>query len=114
MKIIEKALRILFPPKCIGCGYVLKLSAEYPLICEHCKKTLNKIKPRICPTCGKVLDIMNNVPYCAYCAGNKYKFNYLMSAFVYEGKIQDAIINMKFRSRPSISKSLALMLYERI
>ena len=114
MKIKEFILRLIFPPKCIACGKVLPLDSDYPFICMACEKDLKKVRKRVCPTCLKPLDIADNVPYCPYCADNKYNFSYLVATCVYDGAIQKAIINLKFKSRPAISKSLAVMLYDRI
>lgn len=114
MKIKEVLLRLLFPPKCISCGKILNINKIYPFICKCCEKDIKNIKVRVCPTCSKPLDILDNMPYCAYCADNKYNFNYLVTPFVYDGSIKNAIIHMKFHSRPHIGKSLAVSLYNRI
>ena len=52
MKIIEYALRLFFPPKCLYCNKILKIDTSIPY-CEKCFDTLRE---------GKIFSLVENTP----------------------------------------------------
>ena len=114
MKLKEFFIRILYPPKCIGCNRVLKISSGYPLICKHCRKEMMPLPKRVCPTCLKPLDVVADAPYCTYCANEKFNFNLLVSCGIYDNLYRSAVHNLKFNQRYHTAKSMAYMMYERL
>ena len=110
----ERILRILFPTKCICCDHLMPFDADYPHICQKCKDKV-KISPlRICPKCGRPMDLDAYAPHCLYCAGEKVRFKYLISPLVYKEKGPEIVKKYKYKGRSDIAKSLAPMLWERI
>ena len=110
----ERILRILFPPKCICCDNLVDFDSEYPYICEKCKDKI-KISPvRLCPKCGKPMDLDAYAPHCLYCAGAKVRFEYLVSPLIYDETGSGIIKKYKYNGRSDIAKSLAPMLWNRI
>lgn len=114
MNFTERFLRILFPPKCICCDDLVSFDAQYPHICEKCKEKI-KISPvRICPKCGRPMDLDAYAPHCLYCAGAKVRFKYLVSPLIYDDVGSEIVKKYKYKGRSDIAKSLALMLWDRI
>lgn len=110
----ERILRILFPPKCICCDELVDINMEYPHICKKCRDKV-KISPlRICPKCNKPMDLNAYVPYCKYCAGEKVRFEYLVSPLVYDDAGSTIIKKYKYNLRTEIAKSLAALMWERL
>lgn len=114
MTYIEKILRLLFPPRCICCDSLLEFDADYPHICKKCQDKI-KISPlRVCPKCNRPMDLNAYAPYCIYCAGQKVRFEYLVSPLIYDEVCSEIVKKFKYNERTEIVKSLAPMLWERI
>ena len=114
MTLIERILRILFPPKCICCDSLMEFDASYPHICDKCTEKV-KISPvRVCKKCGRPMDMNAYAPYCLYCAGEKVRFKYLVSPLVYDEVGAKLVKKFKYNGRMEIAKSLAPMLWDRI
>ena len=105
---------LLFPPKCVVCEKVLPISTALPYLCPSCAEKPDRVPYRICKTCGKILDIAADRPYCTYCAKDKYPFSLFVAPFYNIGEIQHAIRRMKFCNRFSYADTFACLLCERI
>ncbi len=57
---------------------------------------------------------MVKAPYCPYCSKEKYKFEFLIAPFSYNGHIRNGIINLKFHKRPIIAEIFGTFIYERM
>lgn len=81
--VLEKIRHILFTTKCLFCDEVLYYNQ---VVCDKCNNILEKLDYSKCSCCGNV--------DCS-CNG-KFFFSYVISPFVYEDIVKDAIIDMKF------------------
>jgi ComF family protein len=92
----------------------MDFDAPHPHICDKCTEKI-KISPiRVCPKCGRPMDMNAYAPYCFYCAGQKARFKYLVSPLLYDEVCSDIVKKFKYNDRVEIAKSLAPMIWERI
>ena len=87
---------ILWPIKCPLCEKILPDSRM--LLCDNCAKTLPWTGENVCMKCGRPL-ISGREEYCEDCKVNPHEFTAGKSVFVYEGKLRESVLRMKFHNR---------------
>ncbi|MFH0847644.1 MAG: ComF family protein [Chloroflexota bacterium] len=83
----EKALDLLFPCRCVGCG------KEGDFICPDCQKLLRPVETPFCPICGKP---QNSDGICASCRELKLEIDGIRSVFRFEGVAREAVHQLKY------------------
>lgn len=94
----EVALDLLFPPKCVGCGDVGSF------ICPSCEAALPRVRPPVCPLCGKP---QPQAALCPGCWGWRPAINGIRSPFTFDGSIRRAIHDLKYHNLRALSATLA-------
>jgi ComF family protein len=103
LKLGEIALDILFPRYCVGCG------KEGSFICDSCLRLQPLIMNPICPLCGRP---QASGMLCSDCIRWKADIDGIRSPFRFEGVIQQAVYQLKYRNLRSIAPMLAGFLYD--
>ncbi len=91
-----KALDLLFPPKCVGCG------ASGSFLCESCRASLPWIERSVCPGCGRP---HSGGSFCSDC-GDKSALDGIGVAFRFEGTIRQAVHHLKYRNLRALARPL--------
>jgi len=100
-RLTERALDLLFPRRCAGCG------SEGRFLCRDCLAALKPLVPPICAHCGKP----SRAPgLCSDCRVRPLALAGIRAAFVYEGPLRDAILQFKYRGVSSLADELAPLL----
>ncbi|MFC1909899.1 ComF family protein [Chloroflexota bacterium] len=101
----DKALDLLFPRRCVGCG------REGVLICESCNQLLPRILPPICSRCGRpqFKDVI-----CPECVNWKATIAGFRAPFRFEDVIREAIHQLNYNNLRILAKPLAELLYDYI
>jgi len=99
----EIALDILFPRYCVGCG------KEGSFICDPCLRSQPLIMPPVCPLCGRP---QASGILCSDCIRWEADVDGIRSPFRFEGVIQQAVYQLKYRNLRSITPMLAGFLYD--
>ena len=94
----EIALDILFPRYCVGCR------KEGSFICDSCLRSQPLIAPPVCPLCGRP---QASGILCSDCIRWKADIDGIRSPFRFEGVIQQAVYQLKYRNLRSIAPMLA-------
>jgi len=97
-KLKRTALDFLFPRWCVGCG------REGEFICPSCLRSLPRIKPPLCPKCGRP---QSSATLCPGCAGWQANIDGIRSPFRFDGVIRQAIHELKYRNLRAIAGLLA-------
>ncbi len=93
----------LFPPRCAICRKILSGTGY---VCTQCWEKLPRIPQPRCRICSLPLASEFSMPECADCrAGVPYEKCFV--PFLYSDGIRGAILNMKFRRRPSMFRYFA-------
>ncbi len=95
------ALDFLFPQWCVGCGQ------EGNFICYSCRQALPRITPPICPRCGRP---QPSGILCPHCVGWQTEIDGMRSPFRFEGVIQQAIYQLKYKNIRALAQPLAKLL----
>lgn len=80
-------LDLIFPKKCLGC------SRTGAYFCSSCQKEIKVWPVQICPVCQRSAIHGLTHPKCQ----NKYRPDSLISVFVYQGLIKEAIKKLKYK-----------------
>ncbi|OGP12761.1 MAG: hypothetical protein A2052_08255 [Deltaproteobacteria bacterium GWA2_54_12] len=103
---LKAVLDIVFPPVCLLCGErALKKG-----FCEGCAGLIEKerITTPICTICGIPFISPRGVDHaCGKCVEEPPSFSAARSAFVFEGKVLDAIHKLKYGGDTSVAAPLA-------
>ena len=91
-------LDILFPPQCGGCG---QKSSHW---CPKCQQEVELLLPPVCTTCGQKV---NRPGLCIRCIHDPPAFTALRSWGIYEGKLRNAIINLKYHAEIGLGAAFA-------
>jgi competence protein ComFC len=109
----ERALRVLFPPRCAGCGLWCD-----ELFCDFCRAQLRAIEAPLCALCGQPFDALAQVletSLCADCRANRYHaapcLGAMRAPLEYSGAIREAIHNFKYKGRTSRAQELSALLH---
>lgn len=118
----QRALDLLFPPRCVGCG------AGGAVLCAACRASLRAPEPPLCCRCGTPLastlgaalpesgggDGWAEGTLCASCArgGFPAPLAGIRVAVVYEGAAREAVLALKYRGQRRLAAPLGDLLAE--
>ena len=97
------ALDWLFPPNCGGCG---KTGTRW---CTPCHASAQKIVPPLCLKCGQKL---TRAELCVRCQKVAPSYTALRSWAVFDGKVRNALHQLKYRRNVGLGEILARSLVE--
>ena len=102
-KLKGRALDLLFPQGCVGCGK----GGEF--ICSACRRSLPRIMPPLCPRCGKP---QPSGILCSGCVGWQAEIDGIRSPFRFDGVMRQAIHQLKYRNLRALAQPLAGLLQD--
>ena len=97
------ALDLLFPRWCVGCG------KEGDFICRSCRQSLSRIKPPVCPRCGRP---QSSMMLCPSCASWQAEIDGIRSPFRFDGVMRQAIHQLKYQNLRALIPLLAELLQD--
>jgi ComF family protein len=96
-------LDLLLPLRCLGCG------REGDLICPSCRQSLPMIRLPLCQRCGATSGEGN---LCHSCVNYPLTIDGIRSAFLFQGTVRQAILQLKYRHLKSVAAPLGQLLAE--
>jgi ComF family protein len=105
---LKALVDIVFPPMCLLCGE----RSSKKGFCDGCGGLVEKerISPPMCIVCGDPFPSSKGVDHaCGRCVEEPPCFTSARSAFVYEGKVLDAIHKLKYCGNTSLAGPLAAL-----
>lgn len=108
MKIIDRAVDLLFPRRCAVCDEVMPPGEKY--LCPLCIKKIIYVEEPFCLKCGKPLQ--DNREFCNDCLIRRHNFESGVSVFDY-GSISDSLFRFKNKGRVEYARFYALEIYKR-
>ncbi len=101
------ALDLVYPPGCIACGVPIDPLAATSF-CHTCRGELSLFDEVGCWRCGVPVPIGwdTELP-CPQCRGEKYHFDRVIAAGLYEGLLQQLILEAKGPAHDAVAQSLA-------
>lgn len=105
----DLGLSLIYPPRCPLCETVLPIARrirpegqerscwERPLICDDCREKLPYNSGAVCLRCGTCI-ADEREEYCGDCLLRERLFRQGMSVFLYQGKMRDSLMRMKFHN----------------
>lgn len=99
-------VELLYPDKCVVCGDIV---APKHAFCVVCEKGLPYVKGTICLHCGK--NVEENQVFCMDCSKTQHRFCCNRSVFRYEGKIKQAMYELKYGNKKVMAEYFAQQIY---
>ena len=97
----RRALDLLFPQRCLGCG------KEGFLICPSCRNQLAIVAPPLCPLCGRPQ--LSGI-LCPSCIKWHAEIDGIRSPFRFDGVTRLAVHQLKYRNLRTLAEPLAQLL----
>ncbi|MGI8857668.1 MAG: double zinc ribbon domain-containing protein [Thermomicrobiales bacterium] len=94
----ERALDLVFPPRCAACG------ARGYLLCPACAAAITYIQPPACPKCGKR---MTQPGICPVCRAYPNALDGMVAATLFVGPVRECIHALKYEGQRSYAATLA-------
>ena len=96
--------------KCLFCGKELDRDSRY-CACDECLSSLPFLNGKVCKKCGE--PIKSQARYCMRCKNHVDRgFDKARATFLYDGKIKDAIINLKYFGNKYYAEYLSSFLFD--
>lgn len=96
-------LDLLLPLRCLGCG------KEGSLLCAPCCEILPRVKLPLCKRCGTMT---NEGILCRSCINYPLTIDGIRSAFLFQGTVRQAILQLKYKHLKAVATPLAQLLSE--
>jgi ComF family protein len=93
-------LDLLFPPTCSICNELL--DAHHSVVCPPCEQSFETVEQPYCHRCGQPID-----KTCPDCRKRPSPLLKIRSAFVFGGRIQEALSKFKYKGRWELATYLA-------
>ncbi|HFD40131.1 MAG TPA: ComF family protein [Anaerolineae bacterium] len=106
---LDKALDLLFPPRCVACGRL----GEW--LCADCQRTIEIIPPPVCRFCALPLPApgSSNSDACPRCQTRKQVLDGLVAYAFHNGPLRRAVHELKYSGLRSLARPLGRLMAER-
>ena len=94
----ERALDLVFPPRCAGCG------ARGHLLCPACMAAIAYLQPPTCPKCGRRTA---RPGICPYCRAYPNALDGMVAATEFAGPVRECIHALKYEGQRGYATVLA-------
>lgn len=112
MRVLEKIIDVLYPPRCFVCHRISKSSKESGYVCTKCMKKLIEVEEPLCLCCGKpILD--SDTALCYDCQKSERYFTQGSALYVYNDVMKASIHMFKEKGRMEYAKYYAGELFKR-
>ncbi|MHA1113265.1 MAG: double zinc ribbon domain-containing protein [Alphaproteobacteria bacterium] len=108
----ERALDVILPPRCLGCGAVVDSAGA---LCSGCWRDVHFLAPPLCAVCGYPFDYQPPVAgapreaaLCGVCARERPVFDRARAVFRYEPASRRLVLNFKHGDRTDAAKGFAV------
>lgn len=108
--VTQAAVRILWPGGCALCGG--PDAERFRGLCAECWQDINiQCAEHYCRRCGHTVSVYGIVQgCCGECLGRDYAFDAVARVGVYQGRLRELLLNIKFRDRPEFAPILREMM----
>jgi len=108
--LVDAALDLMYPPRCIVCGEVLPFGLA-GAVCATCGKLLPPAPERACNICGRALHTDDEV--CVDCVAESFTFTRCFTLYPYTEEVSRMILRYKGSGHAAAAKGIAALLYAR-
>ena len=105
-RIIDLALGILYPKRCVACDKVLLKIEKERGFCKICVKKIKLVGPVYCMKCGAPISD-DRQEYCSNCRRTNHVFTQNKALFRYEGDMKNAMYRFKYANKRCYGKVFA-------
>ena len=96
--VLDPFLSLLYPPRCLACRALGEAA-----LCGACLGQIAPVADPACPVCGHTVELKDG---CLNCRGRQPAFVRARALGAYEGVLQAAIHQFKYRDRPQLAGPL--------
>lgn len=110
MKLLDKLLDLIYPPKCPFCGEILEDS--FP-VCSDCMDIIPLIDDETCECCGTPVGEFS-YRLCKECNSEKRYFEHSFVPLIYKDDARKVVLALKHSQHPYYAKALAFLIADKI
>ncbi|MCH7728261.1 MAG: ComF family protein [Planctomycetes bacterium] len=110
-RIVDSALNLLFPPRCVHCHGDFEQRLGEPLVCTTCLEQLFLDAGDVCRRCAMpVPAVSKNANDCARCRNERLPYDRATALGIYSGELRKAVIAMKQSRHESLTWAIGGLL----
>lgn len=110
LRLIETLINIIYPARCLACGFSLPEKTAENLVCKACYAKIKFNLPKFCQKCGRGA-IKEDTETCSSCLRRDFYFDRAFSACIFQEPLKKLIhlfkYNLKLRLRKLFVSILA-------
>ncbi len=109
---LNKLFDLIYPKgiKCIFCGD--DINNDEPIcICDNCKKTLPKVKGKLCSKCGQMIETGD---VCLDCKSEYKVFERAFSPLIYTGVVRERLFAFKYSNAKYLAEPFGSFMYNKL
>lgn len=108
-RLLNIALDIIYPPKCMACSKIIGKDAAYGL-CDDCRNGLHFLAGETCVVCGRQGFLSGGK--CFSCMEHEYAFIRNFAAISYGGVSRQILLRFKYNNNQQFAARLAGLVFE--
>ena len=110
MKLLDKILDFIYPPKCPFCGEILTSATP---VCSKCMASIPLIDTSTCECCGIPVDEFS-YRLCKECNNEKRYFEHSFVPLLYKDEAKKVVLHLKNHHHPYYAKALAFLIADKM
>ncbi|MBI84495.1 MAG: hypothetical protein CMJ81_14975 [Planctomycetaceae bacterium] len=114
-KVAASLTDVMYPPQCTFCCEQLASVETSAQLCQTCEQVLGTCATNSCPRCAlPVSDSTAKRTSCVRCLHQKLHFERTYALGPYQGKLQEAVVRVKYPHEHALATSLGRLLASKI
>ncbi len=110
LEFLNKAIKLIFPPKCVLCGKIIE---NDDTLCPDCWKKIKFIEKPYCDKCSTPFEFeISSNDNCLSCIKNKPLYIKARSAIIYDNEIAKLIFNFKFHDKTYLKRFMGKCMFK--
>ena len=105
-EIIDLAIGILYPKRCVACDKVLLKIEKDVGFCKECQPKIRLVGDGVCMKCGAPIED-TRVEFCKTCQTFEHYYDQNKGIYVYTGEMKNAMYRFKYSNRRCYGKVFA-------
>ncbi len=111
---LSAGVDLFLPPVCLLCGQLLPAAANPQSFCTACRLAMPPLGKSNCGRCAQPFPASSSQHLCTTCLKRPTTFSNVYAACPYQGRVKEAIQQLKYRNQVNLAEPLGQILSESI
>jgi len=107
---LSASIDLFLPPACLLCGQLLLSGSDPQSFCSSCQEAMDPLGKSHCNCCAQAFPSSPSQHLCGLCLKRPPAFSRVHAACNYQGRVKDAIHQLKYRNQVNLARHLGQLL----